>query len=253
MHFAGYPAAVDRLRALCDAHGLALIEDAAHAPSAALDGPQARARGASPARSRSSRTRSSPAARAGCWPPTTTRSRRSPARLRSQAMTSGTWSRQTRETDAYDVVGLGFNYRLDEPRSALLRSRLARLEPDIERRRELTRRLPRAAGRRCPDLLVPYDDAGVERSSCYVMPVIVDDDERRDAVRRALRDEHGIQTSRLLSRRPRVHGLPEPLRRAAPAADRARRPHRDHDPAVRPPRRGRRRTGSSTRSREVLG
>ena len=54
-------------------------------------------------------------------------------------MTSGTWSRQTRETDSYDVVGLGFNYRLDEPRAALLLSRLARLEADIERRRELTR------------------------------------------------------------------------------------------------------------------
>ena len=32
MHFAGYPAAVDELRELCDAHGLALIEDVAHAP-----------------------------------------------------------------------------------------------------------------------------------------------------------------------------------------------------------------------------
>ena len=38
VHFAGYPAAVDRLRALCDAHGLALIEDAAHAPSADFGG-----------------------------------------------------------------------------------------------------------------------------------------------------------------------------------------------------------------------
>ncbi|MDP9133599.1 MAG: aminotransferase class I/II-fold pyridoxal phosphate-dependent enzyme, partial [Actinomycetota bacterium] len=38
VHFAGYPAAVDRLRALCDAHGLALIEDAAHAPSADFEG-----------------------------------------------------------------------------------------------------------------------------------------------------------------------------------------------------------------------
>src|SRR3954454_12457586 len=40
VHFAGYPAAVGRLRALCDAHGLALIEDAAHAPSADRAGDQ---------------------------------------------------------------------------------------------------------------------------------------------------------------------------------------------------------------------
>ena len=45
--------------------------------------------------------------------------------LRSQGMTSGTWSRHTGETETYDAVGLGFNYRLDEPRAALLLSRLA--------------------------------------------------------------------------------------------------------------------------------
>ena len=36
VHFAGYPAPVDVLRDLCDEHGLALIEDVAHAPSAVL-------------------------------------------------------------------------------------------------------------------------------------------------------------------------------------------------------------------------
>src|SRR5271166_1026272 len=30
VHYAGYPAAADRLRALCDEHGIALIEDVAH-------------------------------------------------------------------------------------------------------------------------------------------------------------------------------------------------------------------------------
>jgi len=32
VHFGGYPAAVDELRTLCDAHGLAFLEDSAHAP-----------------------------------------------------------------------------------------------------------------------------------------------------------------------------------------------------------------------------
>ena len=34
VHYAGYAADVDRLREICDRHGLALIEDAAHSPSA---------------------------------------------------------------------------------------------------------------------------------------------------------------------------------------------------------------------------
>ena len=41
--------------------------------------------------------------------------------LRSHAMTSGTWDRHRGHSAGYDVVGLGFNYRMDEPRAALLR------------------------------------------------------------------------------------------------------------------------------------
>ena len=38
VHYAGYAAAADRLKELCDAHGIPLIEDVAHAPSATLGG-----------------------------------------------------------------------------------------------------------------------------------------------------------------------------------------------------------------------
>ena len=38
VHFGGYAAAVDRLKEICDARGIALIEDVAHAPSASLHG-----------------------------------------------------------------------------------------------------------------------------------------------------------------------------------------------------------------------
>ena len=38
VHYAGYAAAVDTLKELCDANGIALIEDVAHAPSATLHG-----------------------------------------------------------------------------------------------------------------------------------------------------------------------------------------------------------------------
>ena len=184
MHFAGYPAAVDRLRALCDAHGLALIEDAAHAPSADFEGRKLGTWGLAGAFSFFSNKILS-CGEGGLLATDDDAVAALARSLRSQAMTSGTWSRETRETDSYDVVGLGYNYRLDEPRSALLLSRLARLEPEIERRRELTRAYRAQAGRTCPHVLVPYDDASVERSSCYVMPILVDDDGRRDAVRAA--------------------------------------------------------------------
>jgi dTDP-4-amino-4,6-dideoxygalactose transaminase len=193
VHFAGYPAAVERLRGLCDAHGLALIEDAAHSPSAEVGGRKLGAWGRAGAFSFFSNKILS-CGEGGLLATDDDEVAALARSLRSHGMTSGTWSRQTRETDSYDVIGLGFNYRLDEPRSALLLSRLARLEPEIERRRELTRAYrEKLAG--LPHLLVPYDDAGVECSSCYVMPIVVDDDGRRDAVRRRLRDIHHVQTS----------------------------------------------------------
>jgi dTDP-4-amino-4,6-dideoxygalactose transaminase len=109
-------------------------------------------------------------------------------------MTSGSWSRHTGQTTEYDVHGLGFNYRLDEPRAALLLSRFRRLDEEIGRRRELTREY-RAALADVDGLIVPYTDEAVERSSCYVMPVLVADSERRDEIRHELRERHGVQTS----------------------------------------------------------
>ena len=54
---------------------------------------------------------------------------------RSHAMTSGTWDRHRGRSLGYDVVGLGYNYRMDEPRAALLSTRLPGLRADIEARR----------------------------------------------------------------------------------------------------------------------
>ena len=202
VHFAGYPAAVDRLRDLCDAHGLALIEDAAHAPSAELAGRKLGHWGDAAAFSFFSNKILS-CGEGGLLATDDDDIAALARSLRSHGMSSGSWSRHTGETDSYDVAGLGFNYRLDEPRSALLLSRLPRLEPEIERRRELTR----AYREKLADLehvVVPYDDASVARSSCYVMAILVDDDGRRDAVRHRLLEDHGVQTSVFY---PAVHEL----------------------------------------------
>ena len=108
-------------------------------------------------------------------------------------MTSGTWDRHSGRTDTYDVVGLGYNYRLDEPRAALLLSRLGRLEEDIARRRELTARY-RGLLSQVPGIIVPFDDAQMEGSSCYVLPIMLEQDGRQADVSARLR-ERGIQTS----------------------------------------------------------
>jgi dTDP-4-amino-4,6-dideoxygalactose transaminase len=192
VHFAGYAAPVDRLKALCDERGIALIEDVAHAPSASLDGRKLGTWGLAGAFSFfSNKVLSVGEGGLVCTDDDDVaafaRSRR------SHAMTSGTWDRHSGLTDTYDVTGLGFNYRLDEPRSALLLSRMGRLESEIERRRELTMRY-RALLAEVDGIKVPFADADVPTSSCYVMPIMLDEDGRQAEVSAELRSR-GIQTS----------------------------------------------------------
>jgi len=192
VHFAGYAAAVDRLKALCDERGIALIEDVAHAPSASLDGRKLGTWGLAGAFSFfSNKVLSVGEGGLLCTDDddvaALVRSKR------SHAMTSGTWDRHSGRTDTYDVTGLGFNYRLDEPRSALLLSRMGRLEAEIERRRELTMRY-RALLADVDGIKVPFEDADVPTSSAYVMPIMLDEDGRQAEVSAELR-ARGIQTS----------------------------------------------------------
>jgi dTDP-4-amino-4,6-dideoxygalactose transaminase len=194
VHYAGYPAAVEEVRALCDERGLALIEDAAHAPSARAAGDPARKlgtwglAGAFSFMSNKVLSCGEGGLLATDDPQVAAQVRRS----RSHGMTSETWDRHRGHASGYDVLGLGFNYRLDEVRAALLLARLGGMEADIERRRELVRRYRALlAGRE--GIRLPYRDEDVELSSCYLMAALVEP-ELRDGIREAML-ARGVQTS----------------------------------------------------------
>lgn len=192
VHYAGYAAAADRLQEICNARGIALIEDVAHAPSATLAGRKLGTWGLAGAFSFFSNKVLS-IGEGGLLCTDSDEVAAFVRSRRSHAMTSGTWDRHSGRTDTYDVTGLGFNYRLDEPRAALLLSRLGGLEADIERRRELTMRYRELlAG--LDGIIVPFADGDVAGSSCYVMPIMIERDGRQALVSATLR-EHGIQTS----------------------------------------------------------
>ena len=153
---------------------------------------------------------------------------------RSHAMTSGTWDRHRGHSLGYDVVGLGYNYRLDEPRAALLSARLPGLAADIEARRAVTRRYRELLADE-DELVLPYSDEEVGRSSCYVMPVMLRNPELRDPLRTMLAEQ---------ARRPDDRPLPVDLavqrvRRTGglAAALRARRRHAADAAALPAPRR----------------
>jgi dTDP-4-amino-4,6-dideoxygalactose transaminase len=201
VHYAGYAAHVAELSSLCATRGLTLIEDAAHAPSATSEGKKLGTFGLAGCFSFFS-NKVMPCGEGGAFSTDSDEAFEQARLLRSQAMTATTRDRHLGRAMAYDVVGVGFNHRLDDPRSALLGSRLKRLDADIERRREIVHRYRRMLAD-VDGLIIPYRDEEVGTSSCYMMGVLTADPERRNPVRGALRDEHGIQTTIY----PAVHEL----------------------------------------------
>jgi dTDP-4-amino-4,6-dideoxygalactose transaminase len=195
VHYGGYGAPLEPLRRLCDEHGLSLIEDAAHSPDATEVGGDRKLGTIGLAGAFSFFSNKIFSCGEGGLVATAddevadfVRSRR------SHAMTSGTWDRHKGHALGYDVVGVGYNYRMDEPRAALLSARLPGLAKDIAQRRQVTRRY-RELLADLDGLGLPYSDEQVGVSSCYVMPVMLRDSELRDPLRRLLSESHKIQTT----------------------------------------------------------
>ncbi|HEV3321021.1 MAG TPA: DegT/DnrJ/EryC1/StrS family aminotransferase [Solirubrobacteraceae bacterium] len=211
VHFCGYPADVAALRALCDDRGLLLIEDCAQAIGAHVDatGRQVGTVGELGAFSFFSKKQLC----VGEGGMVSTADEQLAARvrlLRSHAMTSSTWDRHRGHDPAYDVVDVGFNYRLDEPRAALGLSRLERLEQDIASRRALVRAY-RERLAEMPGVELAFDEQAVERSSHFAFAVLLADRSSRDRFREQLKAD-GIQTTWY----PALHTFTE-YRRFAPS------------------------------------
>jgi len=195
VHYGGYAAPLGPLQELCDEHGLALIEDAAHSPEAVQPGDGRKLGTLGLAGTFSFFSNKILSCGEGGLLATADEGVAELARSRrSHAMTSGTWDRHRGHAMGYDVVEVGYNYRLDEPRAALLSARLTGLEADIAARRRLTHRYRELLGE-VDGLVLPYGDEQVDASSCYVMPVMLEDDSLRDPVRKLLSENHKVQTS----------------------------------------------------------
>jgi dTDP-4-amino-4,6-dideoxygalactose transaminase len=204
VHYGGYAADLAALRSICEDAGVALIEDAAHSPSATPLGDSRKlgTHGLSGCFSFFSNKVLS-CGEGGLLATDDDGVAAQVRSLRSHAMTTGTWDRHRGHAPGYDVVDVGYNYRMDEPRAALLTARLTGLEEDIATRRRLVHRY-RSMLAEVEGVTVPYEDAEVDVSSCYVMPVIVDDAALRDPLRAFMVDERRVQTSVLY---PAVHEL----------------------------------------------
>ena len=192
MTYGGHPGDSAALAELAADRGLMLLEDAAHGLGGSLAGRQLGTFGLAGAYSFFSNKNLA----VGEGGMVVTDDDKLAARvrlLRSHGMTSLTWDRHRGHASGYDVVELGFNYRIDEPRATLATERLARL--DAENRRRAA-----AAGvyrDRLGDLrgvrptLATVDDGS---SANHLFTVVLSEAADRDAVRASLA-ERGVQTS----------------------------------------------------------
>ena len=197
VHYGGYAGPVETLAELCADRDLVLIEDAAHSPSATPVGSDRKlgSWGAAGCFSFFS-NKVLGCGEGGLLSTDDDEIAEQVRRLRSHAMTSGTWDRHQGHALSYDVVGLGFNYRIDEPRAALLISRLRGLEEDIAKRRGLVHRY-RELLADVEGMTLPYTDEAVDCSSCYVMPMVVDEPDVQEPLRELMRSRWNVQTSLL--------------------------------------------------------
>jgi dTDP-4-amino-4,6-dideoxygalactose transaminase len=191
MHYGGYASPIDEIVRVAKQHDLFVIEDAAHAPGARLDGAALGSIGDAGCFSffpNKNMTTGEGGAVVFRQSEHAERARL----LRSHAMTTLTWDRHRGHATSYDVLDVGFNYRIDEIRAALGVSQLARVPSFNEARRILAERYRE----RLTDhsgLEVPFG-AARGQPSFHLSPVLASSLESRDALREALRLER-IQTS----------------------------------------------------------
>lgn len=189
MHYGGYPCQMEAIMDIANQHGLAIIEDAAHAPGGTLNERPLGTWGDVGCFSFFSNKNISTGE--GGMVVTNRDELADKIRiLRSHGMTSLTWDRHKGHAHTYDVVNLGHNYRIDEIRSALGLVQLQKLVTNNAKRQSITEQYRTAL---TGLVEIPFCSVA-GRSACHLLPIVLPPNVERkqfiDSMRKA-----GIQTS----------------------------------------------------------
>lgn len=191
MHYAGYPCDMEPIMDLAKAHRLHVVEDCAHAPGAEYEGKKCGSIGEIACFSFFSNKNMT----TGEGGIVTTNDDRLADRIRlmrSHGMTTLTLDRHKGHAHSYDVVELGFNYRLDEIRAALGLVQLAKLEKNNEQRKMIAE-CYRERLTDIPLLESPFENFE-HKSAHHILPILLDKHINRNRLMDEMRLK-GIQTS----------------------------------------------------------
>ena len=193
VHMAGFPAMMDEILEIAHIHGLKVIEDACHGPLSEYQGKMLGTLGDCAAFSFFSNKNIS-TGEGGMFVTNNEDMAKKARLLRSHGMTTMSYQRASGHATTYDILELGYNYRMDDIRAAIAIEQLKKLPSDLDTRANVRRRyVEQLAG--VKDVVVPFaDNKGFV--SNYIMPVVIakGDASYRDAIREKMHDA-GIQTS----------------------------------------------------------
>jgi len=222
VHFAGQPCDLDALRALCERHGLILIEDAAHATGTEYRGERIGS-GKNPAVFSFHAIKNLTTGEGGLITVSEEKLRDRLVSLRFHGVDQDAWKRYAREaTRNYDLFEPGWKYNLTDLQAAVGLAQLKRLEEMNERRRKLAERYDQLfedISEIIRPLRVPYPS----RHSWHLYTVLIDPEKTgftRDEFREELRTRnigtglHFLAVHELSFYRERYHPVSELLKNA---------------------------------------
>lgn len=192
MHYAGYACDMKAILALAQKHGLAVIEDAAHAAGSSLENRGLGTWGQVGCYSFFS-NKNMTTGEGGMLVTNDDTLAEKLRMLRSHGMTSMTWDRHKGHAWSYDVTALGYNYRIDEIHSAIGRVQLEKLVGNNLRRSQVVSKYNELLQELAPSIDIPFRSyRGV--SSFHIFPILLPKDKDRHAFMESMKAQ-GIQTS----------------------------------------------------------
>ncbi len=193
MHYGGFACNMDAIVSFAQQHNLRIIEDACHGPSSTYHNQALGTIGDIGCFSFFSNKNIS-TGEGGMLVTNNDDIAAKAKLLRSHGMTSASYDRARGHSTLYDVVDLGYNYRMDDMRSTLGIVQLNKLSDEVTKRAEIRKLYISLLGDNSK-IIIPFRTYD-EYCTNYIFPIVVKDSDyaNRAEIRGKLHDA-GIQTS----------------------------------------------------------
>lgn len=193
VHLAGFPAKMDEIMNIAKKHNLKVIEDACHGPLSEYKGKKLGTIGDFGCFSFFSNKNIS-TGEGGMLITNNDEYAKKAKLLRSHGMTTMSFQRAKGHATEYDVVDLGYNFRMDDIRASIGVVQMKKLRGDLNKRIDVRSYYLEKLSE-IKEIYIPFKD-NIEFVSNYIMPIVLKDStvERRDRFRDYLHNK-GIQTS----------------------------------------------------------